>query len=143
MTQASVEERTELLGLTKDEVCEFMIARGEKPYGLGNSTTLIGGGSQLRRNDRVAKDAASSSEDHSVATRTRIDTEFLSSDGTRRFCGWPMRPEVESVFMPEERRDTICISSRVGCPWPARMTGVLGLKRNLSAGRDRRRSSSF
>jgi len=44
--------------------------------------------------------------------------------------------EVESVFMPEERRDTICISSQVGCPLACTfcMTGVLGLKRNMTAG---------
>jgi 23S rRNA (adenine2503-C2)-methyltransferase len=44
--------------------------------------------------------------------------------------------EIESVFMPEERRDTICISSQVGCPLACDfcMTGVVGLKRNLTAG---------
>jgi 23S rRNA (adenine2503-C2)-methyltransferase len=38
--------------------------------------------------------------------------------------------------MPEERRDTICISSQVGCPLACDfcMTGVIGLKRNMTAG---------
>jgi 23S rRNA (adenine2503-C2)-methyltransferase len=38
--------------------------------------------------------------------------------------------------MPEERRDTICISSQVGCPLACSfcITGVIGLKRNMTAG---------
>src|SRR5262249_10089349 len=44
--------------------------------------------------------------------------------------------QVESVWIPEERRDTICISSQAGCPLACDfcMTGVIGLKRNLTAG---------
>jgi 23S rRNA (adenine2503-C2)-methyltransferase len=44
--------------------------------------------------------------------------------------------EVETVFMPERHRDTICISSQVGCPLACDfcMTGVLGLMRNMTAG---------
>jgi 23S rRNA (adenine2503-C2)-methyltransferase len=76
-------------------------------------------------------------QDHATVTRTRVDNEFLSSDGTRRFLlKLADESEVESVFMPEERRDTICISSQVGCPLACTfcMTGVLGLKRNMTAG---------
>jgi 23S rRNA (adenine2503-C2)-methyltransferase len=38
--------------------------------------------------------------------------------------------------MPEENRDTICISSQVGCPLACDfcMTGVMGLKRNMTSG---------
>ena len=32
MTGVTAQERTELLGLTQDEVCDFMIALDEKPY---------------------------------------------------------------------------------------------------------------
>ena len=83
--------------------------------------------------------------DHAVVTRTRIESEFLSSDGTRRFLlKLADESEVEAVFMPEERRDTICISSQVGCPLACSfcMTGVLGLKRNMTAGRDSLSSDS-
>ena len=43
---------------------------------------------------------------------------------------------VESVLMPEEARDTICISSQVGCPVDCRfcLTALMGLERNLTAG---------
>jgi len=69
-------------------------------------------------------------------TRTQIQQVFLSRDGTRRFL---LRlgdgREVEAVLMPERHRDTICISSQVGCPLACDfcMTGVLGLMRNMTA----------
>jgi 23S rRNA (adenine2503-C2)-methyltransferase len=43
---------------------------------------------------------------------------------------------VEAVLMPEERRDTICISSQVGCAVDCKfcLTALMGLERNLTAG---------
>jgi len=76
-------------------------------------------------------------EENAVVARIQIDNVFISSDGTRRFLlKLADGSEVESVFMPEDNRDTICISSQAGCPLACTfcMTGVLGLKRNLTAG---------
>src|SRR5882724_9213245 len=62
---------------------------------------------------------------------------YQSSDGTRRYL---LELEdgrtVETVLMPEGERDTICISSQVGCPVDCKfcMTALLGLERNLTAG---------
>lgn len=79
--------------------------------------------------------------DH-LETRCRIgwpelDRRYDSVDGTRRYL---LRLEdqrtVETVFMPEESRDTLCLSTQVGCPVDCRfcMTALMGLERNLSAG---------
>jgi len=62
---------------------------------------------------------------------------YQSADGTRRYL---LRLEdgrtVETVLMPEGERDTICISSQVGCPVDCKfcMTALLGLERSLTAG---------
>lgn len=70
-------------------------------------------------------------------TATEVARLFTSSDGTRRYL---LRlgdgKEVETVFIPEQRRDTICISCQVGCPVGCTfcMTAQLGLKRNMTAG---------
>jgi 23S rRNA (adenine2503-C2)-methyltransferase len=62
---------------------------------------------------------------------------FESVDGTRRYllCLEDGRT-VETVWMPEGDRDTICISSQVGCPVDCKfcMTALLGLERSLTAG---------
>ena len=63
--------------------------------------------------------------------------QYISSDGTRRYLlELDDRRTVETVLMPEEGRDTICISSQVGCPVNCRfcLTALLGLERNLTAG---------
>ena len=139
MTRPSSEERTELLGLTQDELREFMVGLGEKPYRARQLYDAI-----YRRRitsfdamTELPKTLRRILEDHAIVTRTRSESEFLSSDGTRRFLlKLADGAEVESVFMPEERRDTICISSQVGCPLACTfcMTGVMGLKRNMTAG---------
>ena len=62
---------------------------------------------------------------------------YESTDGTRRYL---LRLDdgrtVETVLMPEGERDTICISSQVGCPVDCKfcMTALLGLERSLTAG---------
>ncbi|HTU43919.1 MAG TPA: 23S rRNA (adenine(2503)-C(2))-methyltransferase RlmN [Bryobacteraceae bacterium] len=69
-----------------------------------------------------------------LPTRER---RYDSSDGTRRYL---LRLEdnrtVEAVLMPEEGRDTICISSQVGCPVDCKfcLTALMGWERNLTAG---------
>ena len=66
-----------------------------------------------------------------------VAARYESADGTRRYL---LRlgdgRTVETVLMPEGARDTICISSQVGCPAGCKfcMTALLGLERNLTAG---------
>jgi len=132
-----IAEKTELLGLTLDEVTNFMVSLGEKPY---RARQLYDAMARRRIKSfdsmtELPKTLRRILEDNSVVSRTQIQNVFVSSDGTRRFLmTLKDGSEVESVFMPEERRDTICISSQVGCPLACTfcMTGVLGLKRNLN-----------
>jgi len=66
-----------------------------------------------------------------------VARRFESLDGTRRYL---LRLDdgrtVETVLMPEGERDTICISSQVGCPVDCKfcMTALMGLERSLTAG---------
>jgi len=66
-----------------------------------------------------------------------VERLYKSSDGTLRYL---LRLEdartVETVWMPEDTRDTLCISSQVGCPVDCKfcMTALMGLERNLTAG---------
>jgi 23S rRNA (adenine2503-C2)-methyltransferase len=66
-----------------------------------------------------------------------IERRYDSTDGTRRYL---LRlsdgKTVETVWMPEGERSTICISSQVGCPVDCRfcLTALMGLERHLTAG---------
>ncbi len=69
--------------------------------------------------------------------RPGILAERRSADGT---CKWLLRfadgQEVESVFIPEEDRGALCVSTQVGCTLSCSFchTGTMPLVRNLSAG---------
>jgi len=66
-----------------------------------------------------------------------IHRRFDSMDGTRRYLVRLDDGEfAETVFIPEEHRSTVCISSQVGCALACTfcLTGQLGLTRHLTAG---------
>ena len=69
--------------------------------------------------------------------RPQIVTEQVSEDGTRK---WVLRlddgKEIETVYIPESDRGTLCISSQVGCTLNCSFchTGTQKLVRNLNAG---------
>jgi len=66
-----------------------------------------------------------------------VERTFLSADGTRRYLfGVGPGQKIEAVFIPEEKRDTFCISTQVGCAVECLfcVTGKLKMRRNLTAG---------
>ena len=74
--------------------------------------------------------------DHLHQRWPKLLKEEISDDGSRK---WLLQfsgdVSVETVFIPEARRGTLCLSSQAGCSTQCRFchTGTLGLKRNLSA----------
>ena len=70
-------------------------------------------------------------------TRPKIATQQVSRDGT---CKWLLEMEdgalVETVYIPEDHRGTLCVSSQVGCTLNCSFchTGTQRLARNLTAG---------
>ncbi len=125
--------------MTRDELREFLVAMDEKPYRAIQLHTSIYRRRilQFDRMTDLPKTLRRLLDERATVTNTQVESVFTSADGTRRFLlKLEDNSEVEAVFMPEEHRDTICISSQVGCPLACDfcMTGVLGLKRNLTAG---------
>jgi 23S rRNA (adenine2503-C2)-methyltransferase len=72
-----------------------------------------------------------------TAARPAISAAQVSADGTRK---WLLRfadgQEVETVFIPEDDRGALCISTQVGCTLTCAFchTGTMPLVRNLGAG---------
>ena len=65
------------------------------------------------------------------------EARYESVDGARRYLLLLEDGKtVEAVLMPEEGRDTLCISTQVGCPVDCKfcLTALMGLERNLTAG---------
>jgi len=69
--------------------------------------------------------------------RPEVVSEQVSADGTRKWLlRFADRQEVESVYIPEEGRGTLCLSTQVGCSLTCSFchTGTMPLVRNLCAG---------
>jgi len=83
----------------------------------------------------LAKDFRGFAADHFSLERPEIVTAQVSEDGTRK---WLLRTapgiEFETVYIPEEDRGTLCVSSQVGCTLNCRFchTGTQKLVRNLT-----------
>ncbi|MBR4499722.1 MAG: 23S rRNA (adenine(2503)-C(2))-methyltransferase RlmN [Paludibacteraceae bacterium] len=61
--------------------------------------------------------------------------EAVSVDGTRKYLFQIDEQFIESVYIPEEDRATLCVSTQAGCKMGCKfcMTGTLGFHGNLSA----------
>ena len=67
----------------------------------------------------------------------QVSRKYISQDGTVRYLlKLGDGKTVETVWMPEDERATICISSQVGCPVDCKfcLTALMGLERHLTAG---------
>jgi 23S rRNA (adenine2503-C2)-methyltransferase len=84
----------------------------------------------------IGKDLRGEFAENFTLKRPDIVTEQVSVDGTRK---WLLKlddgKEIETVYIPEEDRGTLCISSQVGCTLTCSLchTGTQRLVRNLTA----------
>ena len=132
-------DKTNLVGLSAAELTSFITALGQPAY-RGKQIFAALQHRRLRSFDEITdlpKSLRETLDDTvSVATLT-VESRYVSTDGTRRYL---MKTHdnlpVETVFIPEERRDTICFSSQSGCPLQCTfcLTAKLGLLRSLTPG---------
>src|SRR5437660_375113 len=128
-----------LTALSPAELSEFVASLGEPPYrarqifaGINHRRLL-----SLGEMTDLPKEFRAKLGERTVVSTLRLESRFLSTDGTRRYLFKTHdNLPVETVFIPEERRDTICFSSQSGCPLQCTfcLTAQLGLLRNLTAG---------
>ncbi len=77
------------------------------------------------------------SKNSEINTLKITDSEYSESTGTKKYILETKEGnKIESVFIPEQKRTTLCISTQVGCPLDCKFcaTGLMGYKINLSAG---------
>lgn len=134
-----MEQRTNLTGLSQAELVEFIGQTGEPAF---RGRQIFGALHHRRLQSfeeitEVAKALRERLMQEATASTLKVESRYVSEDGTRRFLmkthdNFP----VETVFIPEERRDTICFSSQSGCPLQCTfcLTAQLGLLRSLTPG---------
>src|SRR5690349_17598477 len=124
-----------LMGKTENELMEFAKEIGVEPFRGKQLYQAVYGRRALdiAQMTELSKELREKLETAARVTETQVETVFRSTDGTRRYLlKLADGREAEAVFMPEERRDTICISCQVGCAVGCDfcMTGKLGVKRS-------------
>ena len=147
-TGANQVSNNSLAGLNREALSAALTAMGVPPKQVRMRVNqlwrwiYISGVTTFDQMTDMSKELRTSlSATHSL-DRPEIVAEQISIDGTRK---WLMRlpkrghearaPEIETVYIPEDDRGTLCISSQVGCTLTCSFchTGTQRLVRNLEA----------
>jgi len=131
-----------LIGLTRDGLRELLLATGTPERQVKMRVGQIWqwiyqkGVRDFQQMTNLAKAYRAQLAEHFVIALPEVVTRQVSVDGTRKYL---VRiaggHEVETVYIPEDGRGTLCISSQVGCTLtcPFCHTGTQMLVRNLTA----------
>jgi len=132
------DERPDLRGLPLSALAGLLARLGERPFRARQLFRWVHrkGAESLDEMTDLARPLRAE-----LAARTRLTTlerasELRSADGTIK---WTWRTHdgklVESVYLPEPERKTLCLSTQVGCAVGCTfcLTGTMGLARNLTA----------
>nr|VFJ47303.1 MAG: 23S rRNA m(2)A-2503 methyltransferase [Candidatus Kentron sp. DK] len=127
-----------LLGLPPDALAAFFAELGERPFRATQVIKWIHqqGVLDFDAMTNLAKALRARLAEIAEARLPEVIGHQISRDGTQK---WLLRVDsanaVEMVFIPEEDRGTLCVSSQAGCPvrCPFCATGRLGFRRNLTS----------
>lgn len=138
MTTAATTKKVNLLGLDFKAMQAFFVSIGEKPYRAAQVLKWIHtqGIREFDAMSNLSKALRLNLSEMAEITPPEILMEKTASDGT---CKWILRLHdgncIETVFIPEKTRGTLCISSQVGCILNCDFcsTGKQGFSRNLTS----------
>ena len=128
-----------LIGLSKEELGLEMENLGEKPFRAKQLWQWIyfRGETDFDKMTNFSKDLRAKLKKNYTLSRPKIVTEQISMDKTHK---WLLEFEdgerIETVYIPEEDRGAVCISTQVGCAVECKFchTGSQKITRNLTAG---------
>jgi 23S rRNA (adenine2503-C2)-methyltransferase len=129
--------KTNLLDFNLAQLSEHFASMGEKPF---RARQVMRWMHQMGEDDfdgmtDIAKSLRAKLQDSAEVRAPSFMTEQKASDGTRKWLlDVGTGNGVETVFIPEDDRGTLCVSSQVGCALECTFcsTGRQGFNRNLS-----------
>ena len=140
-------DKPSLVGLSREAMATALAASGipERHARMRASQIwhwiYFRGATDFAAMTNISKDLRATMAENFTISRPEIVTEQISADGTRKWlfrfpprgAGRPV--EVETVYIPEAGRGTLCLSSQVGCTLSCTFchTGTQKLVRNLTA----------
>jgi len=130
-------EKINLLNLTRDEMAQFFADIGEKPFRAPQVVKWIHqfGLDNFEDMTNISKSLRAKLAELTEIRGPEVITEQLSDDGTVK---WALRVDggqaIETVFIPDGERGTLCVSSQVGCVLDCAFcsTAQQGFNRNLT-----------
>lgn len=134
--QEAVVEKVDLLGMDRETMQAYFTEIGEKPFRAAQVMKWIHqhGVSDFDEMTDLSKALREKLKRIAQVRTPKIVAEQHSDDGTIK---WLLEVDhhncIETVFIPEKTRGTLCISSQVGCALECRFcsTGQQGFNRNL------------
>ena len=129
----------DLVGLSNKQLTSLLSEMGEKPFRTKQLWQWIynKGETDFFKMSSLSKAFQQKLSEKYIISRPEVITERNSTDGTRK---WLFRfadgNEVETVYIPEEDRGAVCLSTQVGCLMGCKFchTGTQKMLRNLTAG---------
>ena len=131
-----------LLNFNQAQLADYFISIGEKPFRAKQLMRWMHhfGVTDLDQMTDIAKSLREKLRNETSFTLPDVQLEQVSDDGTRKWLIGTNNLKdgtansVETVFIPEDDRGTLCISSQVGCALECTFcsTGRQGFNRNLS-----------
>lgn len=129
--------RQNLFGLDRARLRAAFDAMGEKPYRADQVMQWIyrRGTDGFDAMSNISRDLRRRLAQHFDIRTPELQAEQVSVDGTRK---WLLRLDggnaIETVYIPEQGRATLCISSQVGCAMDCSFcsTAQQGFNRNLT-----------
>jgi 23S rRNA (adenine2503-C2)-methyltransferase len=126
-----------LVGQSRAQLVAELAALGEKPFRAKQLWHWIyhRGVTDFAEMTTLSKDFRLRLAETHAVRRPEVAVAQVSQDGTRKWLlRLPDGQEVETVYIPEEDRGTLCVSSQVGCTLTCKFchTGTQRLVRNLS-----------
>jgi 23S rRNA (adenine2503-C2)-methyltransferase len=144
---AAAAGKPSLVGLSRDDLAKALVTAGiaERQARMRAAQIwhwiYLRGATDFAAMTNISKELRGRLSDAFTISRPEIVTEQISEDGTRKWlfrfpprgAGRPV--EIETVYIPEEGRGTLCLSSQVGCTLSCTFchTGTQKLVRNLTA----------
>jgi 23S rRNA (adenine2503-C2)-methyltransferase len=131
-------EKINLIGLTRDEMTEKLVACGLEKFRAKQiwHWIYVKGATEFSAMTTIAKKQQEQLAEHFFVGRPKIAKDLKSFDHTRKWLlEFTDGNKIEAVFIPEEDRGALCVSSQVGCTLSCTFchTGTMKLVRNLRA----------
>ena len=130
--------KVDLLGLSKSEIVKILIKHNLPKFRASQLWNWIyrSGVSDFNLMSNISKDLQRNLSETFFISRPLIASSKISDDGTIK---WLLKlndgNEIETVWIPDKKRGTLCISSQVGCTLNCKFchTGTQRLVRNLTS----------